>query len=127
MDIISSEYCCPDMKTNINEFVQAGIHCIFSGNDERIPRPLSIALYGEKPKEVVDADILYMTPGVERDFKYVLIVKDDLRCYTSLRPCDNANSHAATTALGKYITCFGGMDWLVTGQGTQFKASLIKM
>lgn len=40
--------------------------------------------------------------------------------------CASADSDAATSLLSKWISYFGGMDWLVTDQGSHFKARLMK-
>lgn len=63
-----------------------------------MPRPLSIALHGEKSSEVIHADFLYMGTVERSELKYVLVIRDDLSSYTWLWPCSSADSEAATSA-----------------------------
>lgn len=95
------------MKHNVRELTQSCIHCIVSRNGERIARPLATAIHGDQPSEVVHADILYMGPAEGSQLKYLLLIKDDLSSYTWLHPSENADSDAATSALFKWIACFG--------------------
>lgn len=88
-------------------------------------RPLAEALHGEKLDEVLHSDFLYMGPSEGSNIKYLLLAKDDLRSHIWLYLCDSAVSDAATSALGNWMTCFGGMRWLVTDQGSHFIASLM--
>lgn len=125
LEVIQRTYWWPEIKEDIKEFIQSCIHCIISRNGERIPRPLSTALHGERPNEVVHADFLYMGPSNIEGLTYVLLIKDDLSSYTWLHPCANADSEAATNAIAKWISCFGCMPWLVTDQGSHFTASLM--
>lgn len=51
------------MKEDVRECTKSYIHNIISRNGERITRPLSIALHGERPNKVIYADFLYMGPA----------------------------------------------------------------
>lgn len=104
LDTIGESYWWDEMKKDVREFTQSCIHCIISRNGERIPRPLSTALHGERPNEVIHADFLYMGPPERSELKYVLVIKDDLSSYTWLWPCGSADSEAATYALSKWIS-----------------------
>lgn len=127
LEVISSQYWWTGLKEDVREFTQACIHCIVSRNGERIPRPLSTALHGERPDEVVHANFLNMGPAEESNLKYILVVKADISSYTWLQPCINADSDAAVGTIEKWILCFGIMDWLVTDQGSHFKTSLMNL
>lgn len=121
----SSEYWWQDIKQDIEEFILSCIHCIISRHGEKIPRSLPTALHGKKPNVLSHADFLYMGPAEECNLKYVLIVKHDVSSYTGLCPCNSADSDTATTAIGKWITCFGETGWLETDQCSHFKAILM--
>lgn len=87
------------MKEDGQEITQACIHCIVSRNGELIPRPLSTAVHGDVPNEVVHAAFLYMGAAEESDLKYILIIKNNLRSYNWLHPCVSADSDAAVNTL----------------------------
>lgn len=126
MFTMSQEYWWKDIKQAIKEFVQSCIHCIISRNGERIPRPMSAALHGERPKEVVYADLLCTGAAGNEDLKYSLVIKDYISSCTWLRPCERADSDVPTAALGKWITLFGEMSWLVTDQGLHCTTLLMR-
>lgn len=113
------------MTRDVSEFTQSCIHCIIFRNSERIARPLAEAIHGEKPNEVVHADLLYMGPPEGSNIKYFLSIKDNLSSYTWLYLCDSADGDAGTSVLGKLMACFGSMRWLVTDQSSHFIASLM--
>lgn len=125
LEAIKETYWWSNIKQDVREFTQACIHCIISRNGERIPRPLATAIHGEKPNEVIHMDFLYMGPAEESNMKYLLLIKDDLSSYAWLYPCERADSDVATSALAKWMACFGSMEWLVTDQGSHFVASLM--
>lgn len=56
-----------------------------------VPRPLSTNLHATKPSEVIQFDYLFLGE-VEEDFKYALVVKDDLSGYCWLEPSKSAYS-----------------------------------
>lgn len=66
-----------------------------------------------------------MGPAKGCNLRYVLILKDGISSYTKLRPCDDVDSDTSATVIGKWITCFGGMGWLVTHHSSHSKASLM--
>lgn len=108
-----TKYWREDLKVDFKEFIQSCIHFILSQNGERVPRPLSTALHGERPNDFEHANFIYMGPAEGSNVKYILIVTNDIISYTWLFPSNNVDSDAATTAIGRWITCFGEMDWLV--------------
>lgn len=77
------------------------------------PRPVSTTLNGENPNKAAHAAFLYTAPAEICNLTFVLIIKDIINPYTWLCPCNNANSDAAATAIGKCKTSFGRMKWLV--------------
>lgn len=91
-----------------------------------MPRPLSTAIHGTWPNEVVHMDYLYMGPS-SKGPTYLLILKDDLSSFVWLWPTDSANSGSAADALTTWIGSFGCMNWLVSDQGTHFKNELLDL
>lgn len=71
-------------KRILGEFTQPCIHCIFSRSGELIPRPLSSALHDTNHNEVVHTDFLYMEPADRDEFKYILVITDDISVYSWL-------------------------------------------
>lgn len=55
---------------------------------ERVPRPLGNALHGTRPNEIIHLDYCFI-PKAATGESYVLMVKDDLRGYTWLYPCES--------------------------------------
>lgn len=113
------------MTDDMQEFIKNCIHCITTRTGEIVPRPLGTQIHGEKPNEVLHADFLYM--GISSyEFKYVLILRDDLSSYTWIWPSKAACADEAATALAKWISCFGTPVWLVTDQGSHFVNHTLK-
>lgn len=122
---VGAEFHWDSMTTDVKEFTQACLHCIVSRNGERIPRPLATALHGKTPNEVVHMDFLYMGVAAEQDFKYLLVLKDDLSSYTWLLPSHAPDAESAANALEKWIAAFGSMSWIVSDRGSHFSARMI--
>lgn len=76
--MVERTYWWPKKKPDPKKFIQSRIHCIVSKNGSRRPGLLSTALHGVAPNEVVHADFLYMVSSNKNDFRYGLLIKDDL-------------------------------------------------
>lgn len=126
LDVINRGYWWRDRKQGIEEFTQAGTHCIMSLKEEGIPRPMSTVINREEQKELVHTDFLHMEPAEENDLKYVPLIKDDNSCYSWMFPRASSQSEGATIAISKCIACFGFMDWLVTDQDSHLSSTLMK-
>lgn len=60
---VTGKFYCENLEEDVRDFVQNGIHCIITNMRERTPRPLSTALHGKRPNEVVDIDFPYIGAG----------------------------------------------------------------
>lgn len=49
---VRTSFLWSDLETDVVEFVQSYIHCIVSRTGDRVPRPSSTALHGQRPNEV---------------------------------------------------------------------------
>lgn len=121
---IAGEFIWPKLSNDAKEFTQQCIHCILSRTGEKVPRPLGQALHAQRPNEVVHMDFLYMGPS-ENNFKYVLLMKDDLSSFVQIFPAETPDAETAACSIAKWISTFGGMDWLVSDRGSHFTASLV--
>lgn len=67
---------------------------------------------------------MYLCLGNGREPEYVLVMKDDLSCYSGLLANENAYSEAVLNWLSKWITAFGKMVWIVKDRKAYFTASI---
>ena len=125
MSIILEGFWCSSIKQDTSEFVGLCLHRMITRAGKVIPRPMSHALHGERPNEVLHADFLYMGSGTGGQI-YVLIIRDDLSEYEWLGPAKSASAEAASKAFCQWLGVFGDMSWLVTDQGSHFKNWLMK-
>jgi len=124
LSILSEDFWWDTMKEDVAALVRGCLHCLVSRTGEIIPRPLSHALHGCFPNEVVHMDFLYMGAG-KCGKKYILIIRDDFSAYVWLWPTDSCTAEAAAEALGQWPGVFGGLKWLVSDQASQFKNKLL--
>lgn len=108
-DVICAIFEWDGRRKDIGEFTEEFIHCIVSRLAEKMPRPLAMALYGKKPKEIVHLDSLYMGNIDEKNMKYKLVLKDDLSAYFWLMQYVNPDREATKNGLVKWIASYGGM------------------
>lgn len=92
---VRASFLWTNLEADGAEFVQLCIHCIVSRTGDRIPRPLSAALHGQRPNELVHLDSLYMGQSDTRNLTYLLLMKDYLTGYTWLQVSELADSEAA--------------------------------
>ena len=64
VSVLAKTFRWKGMRRDAEEFSKKCLHCMISRTGQAIPRPLSHALYGSEPNEVVHADFLYMGPGL---------------------------------------------------------------
>lgn len=122
---IGESHWWEDIKKDVREFTPSCVHCIILRNGERLPCPLSIALHGERPNEVIHADFLYMRPANNSKLNFVLVIINYSSWYSWLRPRSSAKSEAPTKMWSRWISYYGCMLWLVNDQGSRFRTSLL--
>jgi len=120
--ILKETYHWTGLKEDVIEFTKACLHCIVGKTGHKIPRPISLTLHASKPNEVIHFDFLYMGHGIE-DYKYLLVIKDDLSSYLWLSLAKEANSETAASCLANWIRTFTAMKFWVSDQGSHFKNS----
>lgn len=113
------------METDIKAFINSCLHCLASAPGRVVPRPLAHALHATNPNELIHFDFCYMMPG-ESDFKYILIIKDDLSGYCWLIPSSEADSFTVAESLVQWFTSFGVSSKWVSDQGSHFKNQTIE-
>lgn len=123
--IILERFWWPTVEKDVEKLVRGCYHCITTRTGEVVPRPLGHAIHGEHANEVVHIDVLYMGQGVDGK-KYVLIIRDDLSPYIWIWPTSDTTAESAAEALCVWVGVFGGMEWLVSDQGSHFKNELIR-
>lgn len=123
--IVEDKFFWTGMKASIEKTVKGCLHCIMTRAGSLIPRPLSHAIHGSRPNEVIHLDFLYLGQGTDQK-NYVLILKDDFSSYVWLFPADAATSEVAAESLLNWIASFGAMEWLVSDQGSHFKNLLLE-
>ena len=124
LSIIKENFHWTTMQKDVKEFVRHCLHCIITRSGDVIPRPLAQALHGEKPNEVIHMDFLYMGPSTDQK-RYLLLIRDDHSSFVWLWPTEACTSEEAGSALIHWVGSFGGIQWLVSDQGSHFKNRLI--
>ena len=81
-------------------------------------------IHAVKPNEIIHFDFLYMGPGIH-NFKYILVIKDDLSSYVWLCPATSANAETVAKELSRWIDTFTFMSLWSSDQGTHFKNQVI--
>lgn len=76
ISLLSDEFQWPGMRKDVDSFVKSCIHCLVSRSGAVVPRPLSSALHGSDPNEVLHTEFLYLGAGVVGQ-KYCLLLRDD--------------------------------------------------
>lgn len=114
------------MTEYVKTFVENCLDCLVSRSGEMIPRPVASSLHVSIPNEVLDMDYLYMGQSSRKDFKYVLIMKDDSSSFVWLWRTAQATGEAAGDAITTWIGTFGSVKWLFTDQRTHFTNNLMK-
>lgn len=71
-------------------------------------------------------DYLYMGQAEGKEFKYILLLRDDSSSYVWLWPSDSASGECAADVSSMWISTFGSVDWVVTDQGTHFTNTLLQ-
>ncbi len=61
-----------------------------------------------------------MGPGID-DYKYVLVIRDDLSSYMWLCPAKNATADVAASEIARWIRNFTIMEMWISDQGSPFK------
>jgi len=123
--ILREKYYWSSMKEDVNEFTRACLHCIVGKTGHKIPRPISLTLHASKPNEVIHFDFLYMGHGID-EFKYILVIKDDLSSYMWLTSAKAADGETASNSLANWIRTFTPMKFWVSDQGSHFKNSVME-
>lgn len=90
----------------LEKFVRGCICSIIPSAGERVPRPLSTALSGKRPNEVVHIDVLFLGYAKDSDEKYVLVMKENLTVYSWLIPYSNPDREAAIEGISRWIASF---------------------
>lgn len=94
-----------DLRDDIRSFVLSCLLCVLSASGNKIPRPLSSTIHASKPNEVIHFDYFLLGESDE-DYKYVLVVKDDLSGYCWLEPTTSAGAEHTAEVLARWHRAF---------------------
>lgn len=92
-----------------------------------MPRPMGHQLTATKPMEVIALD--FMTIGDSRgdEFKYILVIVDQLSRISAIDPTkDNTASTAARILVKRWLEFFPDPVFIITDGGTHFKNTLFQ-
>jgi Integrase zinc binding domain len=87
------------MAKDVKVFVQNCLHCVETITSGKVPRPLGTQLHATKPKEILRFCFLYIGFSRDRNYQYLLLLKDDLSEYLWLVPCRTADAADTVDAL----------------------------
>lgn len=114
------------MKKNLREFTQSCIYCIISPEWRKIPshardsltrrktqwsRPRKLIVHGARRKKQIE---VFVSNQERPQLVYMVMA------------CRSSYSNAATSALSKWISRYGYMQWLVIDQESCLKTTAIK-
>lgn len=68
-----------------------------------------------------------MGRSAKNDMKYALLLKDDISLLTWLFVSSAPDAETATDAIGLWVSIFRSMDWIVSGQGSHFTATVMHL
>lgn len=122
---LKERYTWATLEEDTREFVRNCLHCIVAKGGIKVPRPLSSALHGTRPNEVLHFDYIYMGLGID-ELKYVLVLQDDLSSYKWFCATSAAAAEPAAEEIARWIRVFSPMEWWVSDQGTHFKCRLME-
>lgn len=125
LSILREAYHWDTMENDSKEFVDSCLHSLTGRTGHKIPRPLSTTTHGTKTNEVIHFDFLFMRPGIV-DFKYILVLRDDMSSYLWLVPAKAVNAETAATAIAQWIRVFTIMLIWICDQGSHFKNEVMK-
>lgn len=109
----------------MRNLIRGCLHCIITRAGEVVPRPIGQAIHAASANEVIHVDYLYIGIGTQGK-NYILIIRDDLSSYVWLWPTTDCTAESAVEAMCQWICVFGGIEWLVSDQGSHFKNHLLR-
>lgn len=112
------------MEKDVNNFVKKSLHCLIH-YQKIIPRPLAEQVHASRRNEIIHYDYLYSN-SKNQDFKFILVLKDDLTNYVQLSISKGCDHFTAADALLQWYSRFGHPSVHVSDNGTYFKNNVIK-
>lgn len=105
-DALRKEFTWADQREDVRNFVSSCLLCLLSNSGNKVPRPLSSTLHASRPNEIIHFDYLFLGQS-NKQFKYVLVVKEDLSGYVWLEPNNSAECSFYFSSLDKNIHSSG--------------------
>lgn len=75
--VVREHFWWSSLDQGVKALVRGGHHCIVTRTVEIMRRPLSHAIHGDRPNQVVHLEFLYMGLWLTNK-KYLIILRDDL-------------------------------------------------
>jgi hypothetical protein len=102
------------MAKDVKAFVQNCLHCVATVLGDKVPSPLGTQLHATKPNQILHFDFLYIGLSRDRNYQYLLLLKDYLSGYLWLVPCRTADFVATFDVLVRWIAVFGVVLLLIS-------------
>ena len=129
-------YCAWDnMENDIAKFVRQCLHCVDSKSGNALPRPLGDVVHGTAVSDVLHFDYLILeesdatdTGGlVDRDYKHVLVLMDDVSRFVWLEEAVSCSMEVAARSVLKWFASFGVPNAFTSNDGTHFTGQVMQM
>eukprot|EP00474_Spongospora_subterranea_P007036 CRZ07494.1 hypothetical protein [Spongospora subterranea] len=110
VEVIVSRFHWTQLRADVASFISECLHCLVSKGPHRIPRPLGSAVHGAKPNQVVHVDFFDMGKPprhASHNWRYILLLQDDLSKFCELIPAESATAEVMATAFVQWCTRYG--------------------
>eukprot|EP00918_Siedleckia_nematoides_P012180 GHVU01026690.1.p1 GENE.GHVU01026690.1~~GHVU01026690.1.p1 ORF type:complete len:471 (-),score=44.75 GHVU01026690.1:387-1799(-) len=113
------------INTSVDAFLKQCIHCLRGASGTIIPRPWGRTLWAKNPGDVLHMD--YFAPDTAQlTWKYLLIMVDGFTKFTRLYLCMSCTAEEAKEHLFEWCRSYNLPLWLVSDQGSHFKARIVQ-
>lgn len=119
-NVLREQFTWSTLKEGTREFVVDSIHCLMAKPDLKISRPLVTTFHATSPSDGVQFDYLNVKPVSWRN-RFILVVKDDLTGYVSLRKAESSDAASAASVLASWIRMFSAINVWVSDQGSHYE------
>lgn len=123
--ILEEAYSWESMSEDCKVFVSKSLHCLTGKPSHKIPRPLSLAIHGRRPNEMIHFDFLHTGAGI-CNIICIFVIRDDLSSYLWLVAAEARDAETDAQELERWIRVFTVMEVWVSYQGSHFQNEVKK-
>lgn len=102
---IRKHFVGSNMRSDIQTFVKACIHCISPTDGQKIPRPLGASIHETRPHDLLRFDHIEIAPSNTGE-KYILMLRDKFSTYDWLISFASTKAENAADAIIEWFSTF---------------------